>query len=260
MQGLNILDLSDNCPQLLAQRDEELAFAAQFLARFSYGMSHELLAPVNTLNKLLNLFKEEAIERLDEDSEELLDMIMTSAKRTLEVTQGLQEFSRYSQAPDKLEQIATGDVVCNVLEQMQADIDQKKAVVTIGELPDALATADRLHQLFFQLIKNALLYVSTDTGSPQLFIDGYKADNTVTFTVADQGIGVDPDNAQSVFTVFKRLHARSDYEGAGLGLSVCKQIVSSLNGRIWVSTDQQKGATIHVRLPTSSPQHKDIKT
>jgi light-regulated signal transduction histidine kinase (bacteriophytochrome) len=249
MQTLYKRKSIEELQEILAQRDEELAFANECLERFSFGISHEMHAPVSTLNKLLDLFKIENIEKLDAEGAEFLHMIITSAKCTRQVTQGLQEFSRFRQFSNNLEPVDTAEVVREVLEQMQADTEQKKALITVDELPVVFATYDAIQHLFTQIIKNALQFTSAADGPPEIHIYGHSANNSATVVVADQGIGINPDQADSVFTVFKRLHSRVEYEGAGIGLSTCRQIVNALNGRIWITTDQVKGVSFNVRLP-----------
>ena len=236
----------------LLRKEQELALANECLARFTYGISHEMNSPVRTLNKLLMMFKEDYDGQIDEDGVELLNMMMTSSRRTQELVSGLLDFAKHSQAIEETVSVDAHQIALQVVQQLETEMDLGDAVINVGDMPDVHATPDAIRTLFHHLIDNALTFTATPDTPPEISIFGQVTGDAVEYVVEDRGIGVKPEEADNIFTVFKRLHARSAYEGAGLGLPVCRLIVNALNGNIWVTPGQPNGAAFHVLIPTIS--------
>ena len=236
----------------LLRKEQELALANECLARFTYGISHEMNSPVRTLNKLLTMFQEEHSGQIDEDGVELLDMVMTSSRRAQELVSGLLDFAKHSQAIKETVNVDTHQIALQVVQQLETEAGKSDAVISVGEMPNVRATPEAIHTLFHHLIDNALTFTPAPDTPPEISISGHLSGDAVEFVIEDRGIGVDPEQVDNIFTVFQRLHARSAYEGAGLGLPVCRQIVNALNGNIWVTPGQPNGAAFHVLIPTIS--------
>jgi light-regulated signal transduction histidine kinase (bacteriophytochrome) len=123
-------------------------------------------------------------------------------------------------------------------------------VVTADPLPAVLIHENRLVQLFQNLIGNALKY--KNNGTPRIHVSAAERDGWSVFSVADNGIGVDPKFAEHIFGLFKRLHGRREYPGSGIGLAICQRIVEQYGGRIWLETSApDKGATFCFTLRSS---------
>ena len=236
----------------LLRKEQELALANECLARFTYGISHEMNSPVRTLNKLLMIFKEDYDGQIDEDGVELLNMMMTSSRRTQELVSGLLDFAKHSRAIEETVSVDAHQIALQVVQQLETETGKGDAVISVGEMPSVHATPEAIHTLFYHLIGNALTFTAAPDTPPEISISGHVSGDAVEFVVEDRGIGVDPEQVDNIFAVFQRLHARSAYEGAGLGLPVCRQIVNALNGNIWVTPGQPNGAAFHVLIPTIS--------
>ena len=234
----------------LLRKEQELALANECLARFAYGISHEMNSPVRTLNKLLTMFQEEHAGQIDEDGVELLDMVMTSSRRTQELVSGLLNFAKHSKTIKETVSVDAHQIALQVVQQLETDMDLGDAVIKVGDMPNVHATPEAIHALFHHLLDNALTFTATPDTPPEISISGRITGDAVEYIIEDRGIGVAPEEVENIFTVFQRLHARSAYEGAGLGLPVCRQIVNALNGNIWVTPGQPNGAAFHVLIPT----------
>ena len=234
----------------LLRKEQELALANECLARFTYGISHEMNSPVRTLNRLLTMFQEEHGSQIDEDGVELLDMVMTSSNRTQELVSGLLDFAKHSQKIKETVCVDAHEIALQVVQQLGSEMDLRDAHIKVGDMPNVHATPEAISTLFHHLIDNALTFTATPDTPPDISISGHVTEDAVEYVIEDRGIGVKPEEAEHIFDVFKRLHARSAYEGAGLGLPVCRQIVNALNGNIWVTPSQPNGAAFHVLIPT----------
>ena len=233
----------------LLRKEQELVLANECLTRFTYGISHEMNSPVQTLNKLLTIFQEEHASQIDEDGVELLNMALTSSRRTQELVSGLLDFSKHSQAIEETVRVDAHQIASQVVQQLKTEFDLGDFDIEVGDMPDVHATPEAIYTLFHHLIDNALTFTATHNTPSKIYISGHMNGDAVEYVIEDQGIGIEPEEAENIFFVFKRLHARSAYEGAGLGLAVCKQIVNALNGNIWVTPGQPNGAAFHVLIP-----------
>jgi light-regulated signal transduction histidine kinase (bacteriophytochrome) len=132
-------------------------------------------------------------------------------------------------------------------------VEESGAVVTHGSLPHVLGNGLQLEQLFQNLIDNAIKFRSEET--PRIHVSAEEQSGEWVFSVQDNGIGIEPEYAERIFVVFKRLHREEDYPGAGVGLTLCRKIVERHNGRIWVESEAGKGAKFRFTIPVSGVEH-----
>ena len=144
---------------------------------------------------------------------------------------------------------------CNLLvekslKNLGSAIEQSGAMVTHGSLPTVMADASQLSRVFQNLIGNAIKFHGEDV--PKVHISAEKKENEWFFSVRDNGMGINPNQAERIFVIFQRLHTKEEYPGTGLGLSICKRIVERHGGRIWVESEPGKGSTFYFTLPMKS--------
>ncbi len=165
----------------------------------------------------------------------------------------LLEFSRCGHYGPELMPTDSGAVVEAALKNLHAVIAQSGAQVTCDCLPLVLADASQLLQVFQNLIGNAIKFRGQET--PKIHICAEPRGNEWLFSVRDNGVGIDPQHAEEIFIIFKRLHTRAEYPGTGIGLSICKKIVERHGGRIWVVPHSGPGSTFQFTLlaPPVSP-------
>jgi light-regulated signal transduction histidine kinase (bacteriophytochrome) len=141
-----------------------------------------------------------------------------------------------------------GDALNFTLAGMAGVIAQTGATITADPLPSLRVHAVHLQQLFQNLISNAIKYSSPDR-PPCVHVSAEGQHGYWAFSVADNGIGIDPAYQESIFGLFKRLHSNKEYSGTGLGLAICRRIVVRYHGRIWVDSEPGKGSTFRFTLP-----------
>jgi chemotaxis family two-component system sensor kinase Cph1 len=134
-----------------------------------------------------------------------------------------------------------------VLKSLASAIQESGAIVTHGELPSVWAERTEMAQIFQNLIGNAIKFCTRVP--PVVSVEVEKTGEHWQFRVKDNGIGITPDDAKSIFLAFQRLHARSEYAGNGIGLAICKKIVELYGGKIWVESVAGSGSTFKFTLP-----------
>jgi light-regulated signal transduction histidine kinase (bacteriophytochrome) len=158
-------------------------------------------------------------------------------------------FSRVGTRDAALVPTDVNDVVDRALRSLKLRIEETGASVTRDALPTVSADAGQLEQVFLNLIGNALKFRRAEP--PHVHVAAQAKDGRWTFSVRDNGIGIDPQYFDRIFVLFKRLHDRSEYPGTGIGLAICKKIVEHHGGRIWVESEPGRGSTFSFTLPAS---------
>ena len=164
---------------------------------------------------------------------------------------GLLIYSRAGTADYTHEAVDCSKVLHETLTTLHTSLGETGAAVNAGALPTVHGDHTQLFQLFQNLISNAIKFAADEP--PRIQIDAEREDGYWRFTVADNGIGIDPAHAQRIFAVFQRLHGRGEYPGSGVGLAICKRIVERHNGRIWVESPPEGGSTFYFTIPAHEP-------
>lgn len=242
--------------QRVAERTQELQLRTQELERFNeelnqftYIASHDLQEPVRNLVSYSTLLKEDLGEALPGDVAEDLYYITSAASRMQQLVQDLLVLSRAGRAAVKTVQVALDECVNRALEALRVRIEESGATVSRVPLPVVMGDPTLLTQLYQNLLGNALKFVGEDQPMIQLTVD--QQDNMWILGVRDNGIGLEPEYAVQIFKPFKRLHGMAEYEGTGIGLSICQKAVERHNGTIWVDAEPGKGAHFQFSLPVA---------
>jgi light-regulated signal transduction histidine kinase (bacteriophytochrome) len=218
------------------------------LEQFACDASHDLREPVRIMTLLAERL---AANGLDEHGRHLIAGIVDGLDRMRTLIGDLLEYSRVGDQPSKRSPVNCEDVLNDTLELLAESIAEKGATVTHGRLPVIKAHRCELGHVFQNLVSNALKFARDD--SPlRVHIAAVRQDSGWCFTVADNGIGVDPAMADEVFEPFRRLHPRDAYAGTGIGLSICKRIVAQYGGRIWVQPGPDAGSLFCFTVPDYS--------
>jgi len=147
--------------------------------------------------------------------------------------------------------VDSAQVLAGVLDGMSATIGNAGASVTAGALPAVAIHESRLAQLFQNLISNAIKYRSGE--APRVHVTAEERDGWSVFSVVDNGMGVEPQYAEQIFGLFKRLHGRDEYPGSGIGLAICQRVVEQYGGRIWLEQSTPgSGSTFSFSVPSRS--------
>jgi signal transduction histidine kinase len=235
--------------QELQLRTQELERFNEELNQFTYVASHDLQEPVRNLVSYSTLLKEDLGEELPGDVAEDLYYITTSASRMQQLVQDLLVLSRAGRAEVKAERVELDECVDRALEALRVRIEESGATVSRVPLPVVMGDPTLLTQIYQNLLGNALKFVGEDRPVIQLTVD-QKEDRWI-LGVRDNGIGLEPEYAVQIFKPFKRLHGIAEYEGTGIGLSICQKAIERHNGTIWVDAEPGKGAHFQFALPVA---------
>ncbi|MEY4929817.1 MAG: hypothetical protein RI909_541, partial [Bacteroidota bacterium] len=232
------------------QRARDLQESNSELERFAYVASHDLQEPLRMVSSFLQLLDKRLKENnmIDEKSEQYMSFAVDGANRMKRLILDLLEYSRVNTSTDALGNTNMNEVVLDVKDIFRAQITETNATITASVLPVLPNTRrTQMVQLLQNLVGNALKYNTSTT--PTIHIDVKEDDHRWIFSVQDNGIGFDPKFAEEIFTIFQRLHTRSEYAGTGIGLSICKKIVERHGGKIWAESTPGSGSTFYFSIP-----------
>ena len=228
----------------------ELERSNEELQQFAYVSSHDLQEPLRTIASFTQLLERRYKGKFDSDADEFMEYIVEAAKRMQHMILDLLEYSRVSTNADEFKEINTVEALDEALFNLKGIIENNNAVITHNDLPKVTADKSQLTKVFQNLISNAIKF-KKDNEQPKIHISARKdpQKNQYVFSIQDNGIGMDSQYAERIFTLFQRLHTRDEYQGTGIGLSVAKRIVERHGGRIWVESELGKGSTFYFTLP-----------
>ncbi|WP_436346557.1 sensor histidine kinase [Natronorubrum sp. FCH18a] len=220
------------------------------LEQFAYTASHDLQEPLRMITSYLGLIEQRYRDELDEDAEEFLAFAVDGAERMGEMIDGLLAYSRVETRGSPFEPIDLNAVLDDVRDDLQFRLEETDADLSSESLPRVEGDADQLRQVFQNLLSNAIEYSGDEP--PRIRVSAERTGGDWTISVSDEGIGIDPDDAERVFEVFERLHSHEEHAGTGIGLALCERIVERHGGEIWVDSEPDEGATFAFTLPATS--------
>ncbi|HPS37509.1 MAG TPA: PAS domain S-box protein [Candidatus Omnitrophota bacterium] len=232
----------------LKKIQDELLRSNKELEQFAYVASHDLQEPLRKISAFSRLLSEKDTRVLDEESKDYLERMQGAAARMSSLIDALLAYSRVATREKVLEHIPLKDVVEEVLSDLEMRVKEADAVVDVGPLPVVYADRTQMHQLFLNLIGNALKYRKKDV-PVRVAVRSSALPGHFEITVEDNGIGFDEKYKDRIFAPFQRLHTREEYEGSGIGLSVCQKIVRQMGGEITARSEAGKGSVFIVTFP-----------
>ncbi len=250
---LAIQDVTDRVrsEERLRATVQELDHSNQELRQFAYVASHDLQEPLRAVSGCVQILKKRYTGQLDEGAEELIRHAVEGASRMRGLIEALLDYSRVGTRGKPFEPTDCNAVIKAVLSNLQVMVAESEAEVTCGQLPRLAADQLQLVQLFQNLISNAIKFRAQAT--PKIQVGAERQDGFWRFWVRDNGIGIEPEYRQRIFTIFQRLHTRTEYEGTGIGLAICKKIVERHGGEIWAESQSGQGSTFCFTLPDRQP-------
>jgi signal transduction histidine kinase len=235
----------------LAKKAEELARSNADLEQFAYVASHDLQEPLRMVTAYTQLLAERYRGKLDDNADKFIGYASEGALRMQVLIQDLLAFSRVGRKESAGESVDCELIMKDVLQTLASSIQESGAVVTYANLPAVWADRTQMAQVFQNLIGTAIKFRGKE---PSLIsVQAEKSDQQWLFTVRDNGIGIAPEDAENIFVVFQRLHARTEYPGNGIGLAICKKIIERYGGRIWVESQAGSGSVFKFSLPLRGP-------
>lgn len=242
------MDVTESVKQqeILKQTLNKLEQSNEELKQFAYVASHDLQEPLRMVSSYMGLLEKKYKDGLDEKAKMFISYAVDGSNRMSNLIKDLLAYSRINSQANKFQETDLNKVIAEVKGDLQVLIKETNANVTSVTLPSVSADPTQMHQLFQNLIGNAIKF--QNDSRPEVFINAERIDRGWLFSVNDNGIGIDPQYYKRIFAVFQRLHDRGKYEGTGIGLAVCKKIVERHGGSIWVKSQEGKGSTFYFTI------------
>lgn len=236
----------------LAAQAEDLRRSNEELEQFAYVASHDLQEPLRMVTSYLELIEQRYQDRLDDDASEFIAYAVDGAERMKALINDLLAYSRVQRVKRaEFKPVDLHDILQRTRSNLQLTIEDTGAEITHDPLPTIIGNAGQMSQLLQNLLSNAIKFRG-DT-PPHIHIGAQRVGDCWQFSVADNGIGIEPQYLDRIFVIFQRLHSRQAYAGTGIGLAICKRIVENHGGRIWVESEPGAGTTFYFTIHT----HKD---
>jgi two-component system CheB/CheR fusion protein len=251
--------------QQLEEINHALEVSNHDLQQFASVASHDLQEPLRKIQIYSNLLKEKHDSEFSHSANIYLQKIISSSERMRVLIQDILSFSRLSEKDNKFEVTDLKVLIRELLKDFELLIEEKKATITIEDLPVIEVNPGQIRQVFQNIISNALKFSKADVTTTVLISGKRVCDNVFSsktdpagayacIHVKDNGIGFDEKYMTNVFTLFKRLHTKDKYEGTGIGLAITKRIIEKHNGHIIAQSAEGKGSDFIIVLPVKQ-QH-----
>ena len=217
------------------------------LEKFAYIASHDLQEPLRMVSSYLQLIEKRYEKKLDEKGLSFMHYAIDGANRMKDLIQDLLSYSRVAYKEHLFKQVDLNKVLILIQEQYQRLIREKNARLRVEVLPVVNAIPLQMQQLFQNLIANSIKFCPQGS-QPHIHISVTDELTHWQFCVEDNGIGIPEEYAEKVFEIFQRLNGREEYEGSGIGLSICKKIVKNHQGNIWFNSIPGQGTSFYFTI------------
>jgi two-component system, sensor histidine kinase and response regulator len=231
----------------LAKKLEQL----QSLDSFNYSISHDLMSPLNSITGLTGLLQTMYPEKFDKEVLEIVNHIMGSVDRMSKLIKDLLSFSRQANAEISKTEVNMVAMVKEVLGEISLTMPVAETQIIVHDLPSAYCDVNMLKQVWTNLISNAVKY-SQKKPEPKVEIGFVDDSGEQVYFVKDNGAGFNMAHYDKLFSIFKRLHSDSEFNGTGIGLAVVKRIIERHDGKIWAESEIGKGSDFYFTL---KPKH-----
>jgi len=234
--------------ELERRRSEELAAAYHDLESFSYSVSHDLRAPLRSIDGFSQILEDDFAPRLGEDGARIVRIIRAGSQKMDQLIVALLEFSRAGRTALNREPIDMTGLAEAAASDARSLYTGPEPLIEIGPLPAVEGDATVMRQVWTNLIGNALKY-SAKRSQPHVRISGRIEAQQAIYQVKDNGAGFDMRYADKLFGVFQRLHSADDFAGTGVGLAIVQRIIARHGGRIWAQSAPDQGACFEFSIP-----------
>ncbi|MCF7817655.1 MAG: hypothetical protein K9M54_07215, partial [Kiritimatiellales bacterium] len=231
-------------------RTAELEAVNHELEAFSYSVSHDLKAPLRSVDGFARMLEEDYADRFDDEGRRLLKVVRDSARDMGQLIDDLLAFSRISRRDLAVVRLDLRRIAEDARRQVEANATDRTIRWEIGDLPPAFGDEATIREVLVNLLSNAVKFTRPRTEAI-ITIAGRAEDGEVVCTVTDNGVGFDMAYKDKLFCVFQRLHTADEFEGTGIGLALVQRIIQRHGGRVWAEGAVDKGASVSFTLPRS---------
>ena len=215
---------------------------------FIHVVSHDLKEPLRGIEAFAGFLAEDYGPLLDEEGRRYVQFLKSSAVRMKDLIHDLLSLASISRKAPALQQVDLNQILERVEQDLSYAIEQKRGrIVRKGPLPTLLCDPTQMGELFKNLLSNAVKFNTSP--APEVEIGLQEKEGAFLFSIRDNGIGIDRRYQEKIFGLFERLHRQEEFEGTGAGLAICKKIVESYGGRIWVESEPNQGSTFFFTFP-----------
>ena len=246
---ISVIDITGRkqAEELLKITLENLERSNKELEQFAYVASHDLQEPLRMVASYTQLLERRYKDKLDQDANDFIHYAVDGANRMQKLINDLLDYSRTTSRGKDFTKVDTSQVLGQTISNLQQLIIENNALITNEDLPELKADESQIMRVFQNLIVNAIKF-KKKSEIPKIHISCKKKNEFYEFAVRDNGIGIEMQYHDRVFTIFQRLHSIKDYPGTGIGLSICKRIVERHGGKIWFESKENEGTTFYFTL------------
>ncbi len=239
----------------IIERTEDLARSNAELQQFAYISSHDLQEPLRMVVSYLTLLDKRFDHQLDPQAREYINNAVEGGSIMRQLIDDLLEYSRLDVAGKEFVPVKMNEVLEYTIRVLKIPIEENNAQIVVGPLPVVNADEMQMILLMQNLVGNAIKFHGSER--PVVQITAEPGPRDWVFTVKDNGIGLNTEYSDKIFQMFQRLHTKDRYPGTGIGLAIAKKIVERHGGRIWVESEEGKGATFHFTIPKEEGKVKE---
>ena len=241
-----IIKLNRELEERVIQRTRQLESVNKELEAFTYSVSHDLRAPLRTINSFTNILLEEFGAKLDDEGRRICGIISSGATSMGGLIDDLLDLSRIGRSSLHYTFLNMKEIVDSVIDEVAGE--NKRIKFKTENIPPVFGDINLIRQVWQNLISNAVKY-SSKKEAPEIIIDSTQDTDYITYSISDNGAGFERQYLHKLFGVFQRLHSQDEFEGNGVGLAIVRRIIKMHNGKVWADGEVNRGAVFYFRLP-----------